>query len=53
MEMLSEPTYDVIDGGLKSHDELTNNPAYGTTVKMEDNPAYSLSGNEIMESDYM
>ena len=54
-QMLSEPAYDVIDGGLRSHDgvKLTSNPAYGTTVKMEHNPAYSLSGNEIMESDYM
>ena len=54
---LPEPTYDMIDSGQKSHDDIkmTTNPAYdiSTTVKMEDNPAYSLSGNKVVESDYM
>ena len=49
-EMLSEPTYDVINSGLWP---LTSNPAYATTVQVEDDPAYAMSGNKVLESDYM
>ena len=54
---ISEPEYDVVDTSPKSPDDfkMTSNPAYdvGTTVKMKDDAAYSLSDNKVMESDYM
>ena len=54
-EMLTEPTYDVINSGLWSDNDvkLTSDPAYAATVQVESDPAYFMSGNKIMESDYM